>query len=287
MAYISKHKGSKGSSSAAGGKILKKGSSSDTLAANAYKAPVGEIVLESEPSLNGSDFMDHLILLYGAPKIGKTTFAATIPGNYLIATEPGFKSIKCRKTYIKNWAEFTKFVELIEKDKKILKTISLFAIDTIDNLSKFCMQFTCGRLAIGHPSDLQWGKGWEAFRDEFTYWILRLCSLEKGLLFISHEGEREIVYKGLQTNKCVPSMPKTCYTVVNNLVDLIVRMGYDIETPKKDRKGVQKKEDEQRCLMTRNHPLYDAGNRTKVGIPDKIFFSTEEELYKELQGYFE
>jgi hypothetical protein len=265
--------------------IKKKGSSSDTLAANAYNAPVEDIIIEEKPSIDGSDFMDHLILLYGAPKIGKTTFASVIPGSYIIATEPGYKSIKCRKTYVKNWAEFIKFIETIEKRPKILKTISLFAIDTLDNLAKFCMQFTCGRLEIGHPSDLQWGKGWEAYRDEFTYWILRLCALDKGLLFISHESEREIVYKGIQSIKCVPSVAKTCYTVINNLVDLIIRMGYDINVAhkKKSKKTVEDK----RCLMTRSHPLYDAGNRTKVGIPDKLFFSTEEEVYKKLQSYFE
>jgi hypothetical protein len=281
MAY-----GPKSSGKTAKKRIKKRGSESETLNARAYKATAEDMIIEEEPTIEASDFLDHLILLYGPPKIGKTTFSTEIEGQYMIATEPGFKSLKCRKTHITSWVGFRTFIETIEKKKKLLKKLSLFSVDTVDNLAKFCMQYTCGRLEIGHPSDLQWGKGWEAYRDEFTYWILRLCAIGKGVMFISHESEKEIVHEGIHTNKCVPALPKTCYTVINNLVDFIIRMGYDLD--RKPRSKSKKKDSKTlRCLLLRSHSLYDAGNRTKVGVPDKIFFKTEKEAYKKLQGFFE
>jgi hypothetical protein len=268
--------------------VRKTGAGSDTLAAQAYQQGPDEFEFEEEASIEGAALQDHLILLYGEPKIGKTTFASLLDGVYFLATEPGYKSLKVRKTRIRNWATFTQFVKKMEKSPKLVKTVGFWAIDTVDNLAKFCMQYVCGRMGIAHPTDEDWGKGWEAYRDEFTHWVLRLTSLSPGCMFISHEATKDVVYRGLTMPKCTPALPKTCYTVINNLVDIIIRMGYDIDVPGAKKKGKDKKKDksELRCIMTKSSPFYDAGDRTGK-LPGVFHFKTEQEVVDKLVESFE
>lgn len=251
---------------------------SGSLASEAYKAKPDEFVFEDEAILEGASFEEHIILLYGPPKIGKSTLAQYLEGVYFLPTEPGYKWLRARKSYINNWATFRAFVQKMEKSKKKCATVKIWCVDTVDNLSKFCMQYTCGREGISHPTDMEWGKGWEAFRDEFTHWIFRLCALSPGAIFISHEKEREVVSRSMKITKVSPALPGSTYTVINNLADIILNMAW---AGKKTKKGTIAK----RCLYTKPTEVRDAGDRTGV-LPDKIFFKTEEEAVKLIINHF-
>lgn len=244
---------------------------SKSLAAEAYKIKADEIIIEEEASVEGGSFQDHLSLIYGAPKIGKSTLCSLFPDVYFLPTEPGYKALKIRKTYIPNWVTFTKFITTMERKPKLHKSISIFCVDTVDNLSKFCLQYVCGRENIAHPADQEWGKGWEAYRDEFTHWILRLCAIGPGVTFISHQNQREVIFHGIKMPKETPAMPKTSYTVINNLVDIILKFSY-VGKMKSRKDAISTK----RCIYTRPTAMYDAGDRTGK-LPAKIVFNTEAE----------
>lgn len=246
-------------------------SKSGSLAAEAYAMKPGDIVFEEEATKEGGRFQDFMSLTYGPPKIGKSKLWELFPDVYFLPTEVGYKSLEIRKTYIPNWVTFRKFVRTMEKKKKKCATVSIWCIDTVDNLSKFCVQWVCGRDGIAHPTDQDWGKGWEAYRDEFTHWILRLASLGPGVSFISHETSREVIFKGVKMPKETPAMPKTCYTVVNNLVDIIFKFSY-LGKVKKRKAPLSNK----RCIFTIPTAMYDAGDRTGK-LPEKIIFSDEQE----------
>ena len=250
---------------------------SNNLAAEAFSQKPGEILLETEPSREAGSFEDHMFLLYGPPKIGKSTMLSLFPNVYFLPTEPGFGSLNVRKTRIPNWATFTKFIKKMEKKPKFCKTVGIWCVDTADNLSKFCMQYVCGREGIAHPTDQEWGKGWEAYRDEFMHWILRLASLGPGLACISHEIDREIVSRSMRITKFSPALPKTTYTILNNLSDIIIRMTYAAQKKRSRKSPIEVK----RVLLIRSNENYDAGDRTGL-LPDKIFFKTEKAAVKNL-----
>jgi hypothetical protein len=241
---------------------------SDQLATSAYKTPAAEIRFETKPKVVGGTFLDHLILLYGVPKIGKSKLMSKFPGVYFLPTEPGFRALNVRKTSIPNWATFRKFVEWAEKNERLTSDVRLWCIDTATNLSKFCMQWVCGREGISHPSDQEWGKGWEAFADEFAYWILRLANTGKGIGFVAHAKTTEIVSRHVKVTKNIPDLPTTCYRIINNLADIIVEMGYVEKSQNTDELG------EMRCLYTKPSEIRDAGDRTGR-LPDVIKFKTE------------
>lgn len=244
---------------------------SKSLAAAAYEHETAPIEFEDESTQEGGQFQDFLSLTYGPPKIGKSTLWSLFEGVYFLPTEVGYKSLNIRKTYIPNWKTFTAFIKKMEKSKKKVATVTIWCVDTVDNLSKFCLQYVCGREDIAHPSDQEWGKGWEAFRDEFTHWILRLCALGPGVSFISHQQQRDIVFHGIKMPKETPAMPKTSYTVINNLVDVILKLSY-VGKMKSSKDILSTK----RCIYTRPTAMYDAGDKTKK-LPVKIPFNTEEE----------
>ncbi|KKL56689.1 hypothetical protein LCGC14_2242920, partial [marine sediment metagenome] len=247
---------------------------SKSLAAAAYAQKADSIEIEEEATREGGAFQDYLSLTYGPPKIGKSTLWSLFPGVYFLPTEPGYKSLKVRKSYIPNWGTFIKFVTTMERKPKLYRDISIFCLDTVDNLSKFCLQYVCGREDIAHPADQEWGKGWEAFRDEFTHWILRLCALGPGVSFISHQNVREVIFHGVKMPKETPAMPKTSYTVINNLVDIILKISYVGKL--KSRKDVLSTK---RCIYTQPTAMYDAGDRTG-NLPEKIVFKTEKEAVR-------
>ncbi len=258
------------------------------MAAEAYAFDPDDIEFEDEASMEDSTFQDHLIWLYGRPKIGKTKLINEIDGIYLLPTEPGFRNRKIRKTRIPNWATFRNFVTYMERHHKKVRTVDMWGIDTVDNLGKFCMQYVCGRENIAHPTDEEWGKGWEAYRDEFTHWILRLCVMSPGVAFVSHEVDKEVISRSMKITKSMPALPKTTYQVINNLVDLTLRMAFTGENlrPRKKQKGEVITYKESRCIYTKPTETMDAGDRTGL-LPEMIPFKKEREVVKKIMGYFE
>ena len=262
-----------------------------TLAQEAFDAEVGDLTFEDEPSIAGGDFTSGMVCLYGPPKVGKSSVAKLIEGAYFLPTEPGFSFLNVRKTKIPNWATFIAFVKKMKKKPKLVATVSMWIIDTGDNLSKFAMQYACGREEIGHPTEEEWGRGWEAFRDEFNYWMLELCALGPGVMVICHETEREITVHGMKTTKWGPSLPKTTYALVNALSDITLQMSFDYGMIKKKTKRVHGKKvrpDDyaHRCLFTKPTQHRDAGDRSGL-LPPKIPFATEQEALDKVNGYLD
>ena len=243
-----------------------------------------EPILELEAVQEGTSIFDYLSIWYGPPKIGKSTLLSKFLGTYFLVTEPGYKFLKIRKSKIDCWEDFRLFVKKVEKSKKFVKTVNMWVIDPVDKLAKFCMAYVCNKRNIDHPSDQEWGKGWEAFRDEFTEWILRLCAIGPGLSAISHVKERDVVTRSMTLTKDTPAMPKTCYTILNDLADITVCVGYE---PLVRKKRGKKRKKQLRCLFTQGTETMEAGNRTGEAIPPIIPFTTEQEAINKLMACFE
>ncbi len=234
-----------------------------------------EIDFQDEPTLEEASFQDCSSLVYGRPKIGKTMFASLFDGVYMLPTEPGLIQKNVRRTRIRNWVSFKKFVQWAEKHPKKVATVAMWCIDTADNLSKFCMQYTCGRAGTAHPTDQEWGKGWESFSDEFAHWVFRLMVLPPGTMFLSHETDKEVVSRRIKITRCLPAMPKTTYKILNASCDIIMQMGYVYKREKGKTKVAS------RCLYTKPTETRDAGDRTGL-LPDIIKFKTEKTAVKKI-----
>ena len=58
------------------------------------------------------------MLIYGPPKIGKTTVLTGFPGLIIAATEKGYESYKVYAQDIESWEDFKEFVDLVMDYRK-------------------------------------------------------------------------------------------------------------------------------------------------------------------------
>ncbi len=129
------------------------------------------MILPKEKSKPKKRLEDYSILLYGQPKIGKSTFCSQFDEPLFLATEAGLNALEVYQVAIPTWEKFLEACAAIAKGDHQFKTI---VIDTVDNLWKSCSEYVRKRHNIHHESDLEWGKGWELVKDEFSRALTKL-----------------------------------------------------------------------------------------------------------------
>ena len=223
-------------------------------------------ILSIEPTVISRDLKGKYILLYGKPKCGKTTLASHFPKNLLIAFEKGYNAIDGIKAVdINKWSDFKLVLRQLEKPeaREMYDTIT---IDTTTIAYEMCEQFICAQNGVQSVAEIPWGGGYTATKKEFERCLRKITMLGYGLVLISHiETRKEKTADDSEIEILAPSMPKRCYEVVNQIVDII---GY-IAT-EWDEAG-----NSQRWLYTRQTPTVMAGSRFPYLAP-KIKLGYEE-----------
>lgn len=223
-------------------------------------------ILSIEPTVISRDLKGKYILVYGKPKTGKTTLASRFPKNLLIAFEKGYNAIDgIRAVDINKWADFKLVLRQLEKPeaREMYDTIT---IDTTTIAYEMCEQYVCAQNAVQSVADIPWGQGYAATKKEFEKCLRKITMLGYGLVLISHiETRKEQTSDDNEIEILAPSMPKRCYEVVNQIVDII---GY-ISTEWDDDGNST------RWLYTRQTPTVMAGSRFKYLAP-KIKLGYEE-----------
>jgi hypothetical protein len=211
------------------------------------------IVLPTEPSKPVTELGKQTILLYGAPKLGKSSFASKAPGALFFECEPGLNHLEVFKVPTYSWEAFLEACKLIAKGDHNFKTI---VIDTVDNAFKMCSDYVCAKHGIEYEGDMGHGKGWALVKNEWHRVLTRLASLPYGLILISHAIDKTIETRTGEYTKTTPSLPDRARNVVLGLVDIIL---FGDSVAKKDTAGNVTIE---RVVRTKPHPTYEAGDRT-------------------------
>lgn len=187
-------------------------------AAAPVSAPGGRL-LPSTKTPPRSSLSDFTILLYGPPKIGKTTLASQFEDCIFLATEPGLNALEAYQVAIDSWQTFIDVCKELAAGGHPFKTI---VVDTVDNLFKFCSEAVLRKAGVQHESDLEWGKGWTLVKDEFLRIINRLALLPYGLILISHAEFTNIKTPTKQIVKAVPTMPRQAREITLGIADFIL-----------------------------------------------------------------
>lgn len=178
---------------------------------------------KSEPCANLSDYS---ILLFGQEKIGKTSLASKFPGALFLFFEPGGKALSVYQRQVNSWTEFKAYLPLLVEEGHGFENV---VIDTADIAYTLCSQYVCSKLGIDHPSELDYGKGWGAVREEFLSVMLEYHRLQNsGLLFLSHDTEKEVKRRnGDTSHRIIPTMAKQAREALEGLVDIIAYYYFD------------------------------------------------------------
>lgn len=215
-------------------------------------------ILNIEPTVISRDLKGKYILIYGKPKCGKTTLASHFPKNLLVAFEKGYNAIDGIKAIdINKWADLKLVLRQLEK-KEAQEMYDTITIDTTTIAYEMCEQYICAQHGVQTIADIPWGQGYTATKKEFEKCLRKITMLGYGLVLISHiETRKEKLSDDNEIEILAPSMPKRCYEVVNQIVDII---GY-ISTEWDDDGNST------RWLYTRQTPTVMAGSRFKYLAP--------------------
>jgi hypothetical protein len=215
-------------------------------------------ILNIQPTVISRDLKGKYILIYGKPKVGKTTLASRFPKNLLIAFEKGYNAIdNIIAQDVATWSDFKLVLRQLEKPEAQEK-FDTITIDTATIAYEKCEQFICAQNGVQSIADIPWGQGYSKTKQEFENCLRKITMLGYGLVLISHiETRKEKVDDEHEIEILAPSMPKRCYEVVNQIVDII---GY-ISTEWDDEGNSQ------RWLYTRQTPRIMAGSRFKYLAP--------------------
>lgn len=144
-----------------------------------------------EESKGYCDFHENIILLYGKPKIGKTTFSSKFPNALFFLTEDGAKHLSIRSWRIRNWLEFCSRIKFLKDNIKDCPFQNII-IDTADNLVEMCEQFVCDKNKVKTIGDMAFGKGYAEMKKEFRKQINEILKLGFGVVFTSHAETKNI-----------------------------------------------------------------------------------------------
>lgn len=211
------------------------------------------VTLPSEKTKPTFELSSKTILVYGPPKIGKSTFASKFPNALFLECEPGLNQLEVFKVPTYSWADFLAACKLVAAGDHPFKTV---VIDTVDNAFKYCSDAICAKHEIEYEGDLDHGKGWAFVKNEWHRVLTRLASLPYGLVLISHAVDKQVKTRTDEYTKTQPSLPDRARNVVLGLVDMILYC--DTVT----RKGKDGSLSVDRVIRTKPNPAYEAGDRT-------------------------
>ena len=216
-------------------------------------------LLPTEKTRPATNLGNQIILLYGKPKVGKSTLASKFPGAIFAATEPGLKYLNVHQVQVGDWRDFkTLCVELLQSDHEFRTLI----VDTVDLLWNHLCDHICRKEGVSHISDFKsFSKGYRMAKDELQRVLTKVANLttkrghSMGLVLISHVTETQddgsLVW--------APSISQSPRQVLMSMADVICFA--DIY---KDSGG-----DVRRVLRLGPHPSYMTGGRIP-NLPDVV-----------------
>lgn len=146
-------------------------------------------MLPKEKSNPQFDFSREKILLYGDPKIGKTSLVAAIPEEVarilFIATEDGHSKVSAYVHRVKSWTEFDRVIKELETG---IPQFNMVCVDTIEGLWYLYLEDFLKTHGAAHEGDVGggYGKGYAMLTRGFVQAFFGLQRINAGWIFISH-----------------------------------------------------------------------------------------------------
>ena len=216
---------------------------------------------------------DFTILLYGEPKVGKTTFCNAGGQTLFIATEDGQGGLESYRVPVDSWETF---LQVLDELKQKGLPYDKVCIDTIDNLYKFCAEWACKKLGVVHQSDATYGKGADTINSEFLRQLTRLSLMPYGLWMISHATEKEIKPRaGASYTMISPTLPAAARRIVLGMADHILYAAREFETDPKTGAVIR----EQRMVHTQGSNYFEAGGRITLPAILPLDYAAFEEAF--------
>jgi|7_EtaG_2_1085326.scaffolds.fasta_scaffold00554_23 hypothetical protein len=233
-------------------------------------------IIPTDPHEPKTSMSDYLWLVYGQPKIGKSTFCNQWPGALFAATEPGTSAMRAADVPINSWTDFENFMHALGKEKSAAKYKTI-VVDTIDNLWSFLCNHICKTQGWEHISEGGYAKGYNIAEMKLTNAIAELRSFGKAVVFVSHERKtRELDNDGNTTGSVfiTSNLPNSARKVIHGNVDFIFRAEHHPDdSTKRVVRTSPRREDKEIVECGSRGSEYRNGKPTKAPLPELIDMS--------------
>jgi len=211
------------------------------------------MLLPTKKSSTSKRFEDEITLIYGDPKIGKSTFCSGFENALFFDSETGLNNVSTYRVSVDCWETFMEAYQELRAQVKAGKcTFKPLVFDTIDNLYQMCMDFVCKKNGFKHPSDLDYGKGWNMVKTEFMMAMQAYKALDLGVIYVSHAEGAEVKTRTGNYTRYDVSMPGQANKIIVPSCDIIL-YAHSVQ----DEKG-----EEHRVLETKPSKFWNAGDKT-------------------------
>lgn len=237
------------------------------------------------------------LIVYGEPKIGKTSFAASAPGVVLVPTEDGSLGVDVPRLPVRGKCE--SFGDVLEALRVLVTGEHNFqwvAIDTLNGVSQLCDEMVCERDFGGRWNSIPgkegfnaYGKGEKASAQELRAFLVLLDRLTQergiGVILLAHAGlHKQGNALGADFQKFGAQVSKEAWALVSGWSDQIGHACREIRatTRENERKAKADAVNAERWLSFDGGPGRDAGSRVGYEMPTKILLSWD--AYAEASG---
>lgn len=192
---------------------------------------IPKIVLPTAKAPKITDLSRQRILLYGPPKVGKSTWCSRAPDAVFLDCENGLQSLECFKVPCRNWGEICGTVQALRNDKHPYKTV---IVDSIGVAYRWAQEHVLTKHKSEWLTDgsLAWGKGTGLVTNSVV-WLLKALSdplLGLGLYVIAHERQETVKDRfGGEIIRTGPDIPDKVVQYVVGWADMVLRAGYENE----------------------------------------------------------
>ena len=210
-----------------------------------------------QPQKISTDKSSYTMLIYGNPKIGKTTFTHEVYGDdaLILATEKGYKALAGAFVLdIGSWSDFIRATRELKKPevKERFKTV---IIDTVDLLYNYVEKYVLSKHNVDALTKIPYGGGWSEISSLLFDGLNAIEKEGYNIAFISHATTKVETLPNSEEEfeKYIPTIPKRGLSIVTKMVDNILFAAVGI-----DENGQQ-----QRVIYTRETMQWQAGARFK------------------------
>ena len=195
-----------------------------------------KLLLPTKKSVIAQSIQDHIMMIYGPPGIGKTTFVNDLSDSTLfISTDRGTRYMSALRKEVNNYEELNRVLSTLESESA--EAYDIICLDHIDDINLMVEDYTCEQLGIDALGDVGYAKGWKMYRKGIWTILQRLLRLNRGIALIAHETIKTIRTRVVETERTMPDISRSAWKVLIPACDLVGYCGFKIV--KKDGKRKQ------------------------------------------------
>lgn len=182
--------------------------------------------LPTSPSMTATGPEDYIMLFFGPPGVGKTTFVNNLGRVLFLSTDRGTRFLEAMRMECNNWDDLEKALTKVEAAcKRGDRPYDYICIDHVADWANMAEAKTLEKLGIDALTDAGFGKGWSEYKKMLEKFMQRVKALDMGIIFIAHEVTKTVKVRGLEVDKVMPSMSKSAWNAVIPLSDLVGYIG--------------------------------------------------------------